>query len=389
MSLTFIHTADWQLGKPFARVEDVAKRTLLQQERIEVLRRLGQVAREKAAKFVVVAGDLFDSPSPTKTTVTDVCSVIGQMGVPVYAIPGNHDHGSVGSVWTQPFFEQSRSELAPQFHILLKAAPVELADAVLLPCPLLRRHEASDPMAWLRTLDLASESWGEKPRIVIAHGSVQGFGSQDDDEEAGHGGANFLDLSRLDAEAIDYIALGDWHGMKQVGPKAWYSGTPELDRFPKGEGNAPGHVLCVTAQRGAAPLVEPVRTARFGWHQIEHQFHEDADIERCLAEVTTLLEGRSGSDLLRLELTGMLGMVAMTRLEQLLDSWQARLLRLKLANQTQLAPSADEMADLTRRVEDPLIARVASRLMDQASGEGDQAVVARTALRELHAACAG
>ena len=32
---TFIHTADWQLGKPFAGIRDTARRTLVQQERIE------------------------------------------------------------------------------------------------------------------------------------------------------------------------------------------------------------------------------------------------------------------------------------------------------------------------------------------------------------------
>ena len=34
MKANFIHTADWQLGKPFAGVDDVQKRALLQNERL-------------------------------------------------------------------------------------------------------------------------------------------------------------------------------------------------------------------------------------------------------------------------------------------------------------------------------------------------------------------
>jgi hypothetical protein len=44
MKTTFLHTADWQLGKPFAGVDDVQKRALLQNERLAV--RTGAVGRK-------------------------------------------------------------------------------------------------------------------------------------------------------------------------------------------------------------------------------------------------------------------------------------------------------------------------------------------------------
>jgi len=97
MSLTFIHTADWQLGRPYASVEDSSKQIRLQQERIDCLARITALVKETNASFVLVAGDLLDSPSPTKATVSAACSALGKMGVPVIAIPGNHDHGGVGS----------------------------------------------------------------------------------------------------------------------------------------------------------------------------------------------------------------------------------------------------------------------------------------------------
>ena len=70
MSVTFLHTADWQLGKPFARVADPDKRALIRQERLNVIARIGQVAKEHGASFLLVAGDLFDTPTVGKATVS-------------------------------------------------------------------------------------------------------------------------------------------------------------------------------------------------------------------------------------------------------------------------------------------------------------------------------
>jgi len=150
MKVNFIHTADWQVGKPFAGVDDPNKRAALQNERLAVIKRLAQIANESRAEFVLVAGDLFDSPHATKSTVAAACSAIGAIGIPVFAIPGNHDHGGAGSLWEQEFFQREREHLAPNLKILLKSEPVELENAVLFPCPLLRRQEVSDPTASLR-----------------------------------------------------------------------------------------------------------------------------------------------------------------------------------------------------------------------------------------------
>ena len=38
--MTFIHTADWQIGEPFAGIGDAHKRSLVQHERIEVIKRI-------------------------------------------------------------------------------------------------------------------------------------------------------------------------------------------------------------------------------------------------------------------------------------------------------------------------------------------------------------
>ena len=386
--MTFLHTADWQLGRPFARVEDDLKRSLLQHERVAVVARIAAAARENDAAFVVVAGDLFDSPNVTKETVSVACSAIGAIKKPVFVIPGNHDHGGPGSVWEQRFFERERAQLAPNLRVLLQREPVEIDEAVIFPCPLLHRRSASDATAWLRGDDPWGGRFSDKPRIVLAHGSVHGFESQADDEDDAAGGTNIVDVSRLSAGVYDYIALGDWHGSKQVGPNAWYSGTPELDRFPKGGDYAPGNVLLATVSRGGGATVKPVHVARFGWHPLSFSFTDDVDLVHLDQQVGALIGQRANEDLLRLELAGSLGIEATSRLADLLDSWRARLLRVKLTDRTVVAPTEAELNALVQRTGDPLVSRVAQALMARATAAGDDSATARIALRELHAACA-
>ena len=379
MAARFIHTADWQLGKPFAGVTDVAKRSLLQQERVAVLRRIAEVAREFGAGFILVAGDVFDSSSASQATVASACSAIGKMPCPVYLIPGNHDSGGPGCLWRQPFFLKEQAALAPNLTVILESRPVDTGSAVIYPCPLLRRRETVDTTAWLRTLEPDTG----KPRIVLAHGSVQGFGPEGDDD-GDDGAVNLIDLSRLEDGRFDYIALGDWHGTKQVSSRAWYSGTPEPDRFPRGESNEPGNVLAVSVSRGALPDVIRTATGRICWHEAAFHFQEDSDLAALQALLPAITQNRASQDLLRLELTGSLSIEAAAALADMLESWRARLLRLKLFDYTRTAPSAAELASLVERAGDPMISRVARQLVERAGLDDAGAAVARTALRELY-----
>jgi hypothetical protein len=409
--ITFLHTGDWQLGKPFASINDPLKRGRLQQERYEAIRRIGAVVRDRQGSFVIVAGDLFDSPTPTHDTISAALGAIAELGVPVFAIPGNHDHGGPDSLWEQPFFKRERARLTPDFNLLDVRVPtvVPLRDrgdgpkrVVLLPCPLLRRHEPDDPTAWIRDLDFGD--FGDQPRIVIAHGSTTAFGTggssqhDDDDDDASRTAANTIGLERLPLDEIDYVSLGDWHGFTAAGRKAWYSGTPEIDRFPKA-GQEPGHVACVTVARGAAPTVAAVRTGRFRWLGREATLDAadagqgPAHLDDVLTQATAPQSpGEPGFDgcLADVRLTGTVSLAGRAELERVIESWRARLLRLDLTDDVRVAPTPEEIHDLTARPDDPIIARVATELVRRLqAGEagGDltaNLAVVRQALHILH-----
>jgi len=384
MATKFLHTADWQLGKPFQRITDEAKRTRLQNERINCLRQIGRLARESGASFILVAGDLFDSPRPLKSTVAQACEAIGEMKIPVLVIPGNHDHGGPGSLWKQPFFLKELGNLAPNLRILEESQPVVLEDAVIFPAPLLRRHDLTDPTAWIRTAFEAPEFPIHLPRIVLAHGSVQGFEITQDDEDEDTRGLNRIAINRLPATEIDYIALGDWHGTKEISTHAWYSGTPEIDRFPKGIDNDPGNILIVEATRSQTPRVKKIKTGNLRWNEFAYRFSEDEGFDAFRTQLDQHIGDWGQDSLLKLSLTGSLGIETSRRLADLVESLEARLIRVKLDDQVTIAPTEEEIHALSNRPDDPLIRTVAEKLTALASGE--QGDTARLALRELHAA---
>lgn len=386
--MRFMHTADWHIGKPFSGVEDSEKRTRLQQERLAAVRRLGEVARRERAEFVLVAGDIFDTATVSKSTVAEALAAIGSIVIPVYAIPGNHDHGGAGSVWEQAFFREEHDRLARNLNLIQESGCVEVpGKAILLACPMARRQQLEDATAWLRTPEVYAPLPAGLPRVVLAHGSVQDFSSAVDPEDIAVT-PNRLDLSRLPVGELDYIALGDWHGTREQPPKAWYAGTPELDRFPKGEVHDPGNVLLVEiAGRGAVAGVTRHRVGHLCWHELAFSFGTDASLDQFRHDCDDLLGGRAGEDLLGLRLNGTLSFVQSAAYEAFLESLGARLLRLRIEGEVSFVPSEDELARLEGDPDNPLVASVARRLAEEArAGDEGSRRVAVLALRQLYVA---
>ena len=290
MSFTFLHTADWQIGKAFGTLpRDVA--AALTETRLDAIDRLAALAGRAGARHVLVAGDVFDTDVPAAKTMRQAMARIGRHSSIVWhLIPGNHDAHRPGGLW-----EQLRADDPPaNLHVHLEPTPVEIEPGVwLLPAPLTGRASAVDPTAYF---DAAATPPGAL-RVGLAHGSVQGFGSD------GDASVNIAP-SRAVTARLDYLALGDWHGAKQIDARTWYSGTPEPDRFVS---NEPGHALVVQlAAAGALALVEKVRTAQFGW--LQHQIQiRNADDLAALDALISSAAGRPSDVLVELELSGRVG----------------------------------------------------------------------------------
>lgn len=71
--IRFIHTADWQLGKPFGRAPADA-RIVLQDARLDAVDAIAKLAAEHQVDHILVAGDVFDSCEPGDRVVRQALS---------------------------------------------------------------------------------------------------------------------------------------------------------------------------------------------------------------------------------------------------------------------------------------------------------------------------
>jgi DNA repair protein SbcD/Mre11 len=88
--MKLLHTSDWHVGK-------VLKGQSRLDDQIAALAQVVDVARAERPDLVIVAGDLYDTASPTADAtkvVTRALSALRGTGADVVAIGGNHDNGA-------------------------------------------------------------------------------------------------------------------------------------------------------------------------------------------------------------------------------------------------------------------------------------------------------
>jgi DNA repair exonuclease SbcCD nuclease subunit len=245
--LRFIHSSDLHLGKRFGNLpEDVRGR--LREARHDSIPRLAALARGNGAALVLLAGDTFDTETPSAQLLRQSFAAMGEANdVQWVIIPGNHDSLLADELW-----KQATAATPGNVRLALKAAPVEIGAAVVLPAPCTTRRPGRDLSEWMGTAEVADGRY----RIGLAHGPVQSFS---EDSAA----TDVIAPDRAQRAGLDYLALGDWHGTMRIGERCWYSGSPEPDRFKH---EAPGQALLVSlAAPGAPPEVTPHPVAAFSW----------------------------------------------------------------------------------------------------------------------------
>ena len=387
MAFSFIHTADWQIGKAFGRFE-AEKAAVLRHARVEVIDRIAAAARSAHAQHVLVAGDVFDGEQLPDSVLGQTLARLathgsgnggsgnggsgnggGAASLRWHLLPGNHDPARPGGIW-----ERIRAMGVPPSVVLhLDAVPVEIApDVYLLPAPLKAKAMTGDPTAWMDTAPTPAHAL----RIGLAHGSIKGFGSLGE-------AAVPIDPARPKSAGLAYMALGDWHGAKSIGPALWYSGTPEPDSFAE---NDPGNVLAVRLTGATTPPeVAPVPTGRFTWASRKLTLAEPAGLAPVEADI--LRQGPAAATyLLNLTLEGRVPLGAIPEIELRLGRLRALLFDL-LTHRGKLTAAAtgDDLADLG----DSALAAIAARLkLRSETAAGDDQRMAIRALEKLVALAA-
>jgi len=329
VGICFIHTADWQIGKLFGTIPDEA-RVLLARQRIETVKRIADLANDNNADAVLVAGDVFETNAVADETIRRTVNALEAFRGPWVLLPGNHDAALAESPWTR----MRRFGLPENVILATTPEPIGLANGRLtvLPAPLQRRHEAVDLTAWF---DDAPSGDGAV-RVGLAHGSVAGF--LPNEAEAQNPIAN----DRAERARLDYLALGDWHGTLRIGPRTWYAGTPEPDRF---KANDPGNVLVVSIDApGSAPAVEKLRVGHYDWRELHVAIHGADDVAGITDAVKALGE-QLDRFVVALTLEGTVDLATQLAVSETLEDLKARVHHLRVDDSLLIAEPSDDDLD--------------------------------------------
>ena len=245
----FIHSSDWQLGMTRAFLTEEAG-ARFSQARINAISMLGRLAKEHDAKFIVVAGDVFESNQLSRQTLERALDALGALPVPIFLLPGNHDPLDGASIFLTEEFQNAGDHIFV-LHDMKPVAVPNLLGVEVVGAPWRTKHPSSDLCNDLmEILDRATSV----TRIAVAHGQVDLL-SPDLSRPT------IIDLARVEQAIEDkkfhYLALGDRHSVTDIGTtgRIWYSGAPVATAFDEVD---PNKVLLVELESDGVCKVEPL-----------------------------------------------------------------------------------------------------------------------------------
>jgi exonuclease SbcD len=218
MSISIMHLADVHLGAP---MKWLGEKTLERQQDINTTFIKAIDVALNQADLVLLAGDIFDHHHPAEEIVTFFRNQIQRLstaGIPVVAVPGNHDgYYYPDSVWRTREFPSLNLITSPKIDIPLsleiKGIPVHIYGMAFQPTlskgpfdTFTKKSEPGIHIALIHGSLMHSPEWGIRAKDVP------------------------LDPKNLAASGMNYVALGHYHRFSETnlnGIPVVYPGSPE------------------------------------------------------------------------------------------------------------------------------------------------------------------
>jgi len=280
-----LHTSDWHVGK-------VLKGQPRAGDHIAALNALVDVAKAEQPDLVIVAGDLYDSASPTADStkiVTRGLSALRKSGAEVVVIGGNHDNGNALDAlrpWAEAAGITVRGAInKPEEHLITgRTRDGEAWRLIALPFIsqryAVRASEMFDLSAAELTQSYASAIGGliaqlaqgfgdDSVNLITAHLTVIGATMGGGEREA-HTIMGYAVPASVFPSSAHYVALGHLHRAQAVnGPcPIRYSGSPLPIDFGEEENLSTACVVDVSPTTAARareinlPVATALRTVR-------------------------------------------------------------------------------------------------------------------------------
>jgi DNA repair exonuclease SbcCD nuclease subunit len=258
--MKFIHTADWQIGMTFRGFKEKS-RVLMEDDRFEVIDAIADYANNlsNALDFVLVCGDMFETPRIDEQLVKKTFKRIEKIKKPVFVLAGNHEWQNTECIFASKYFQNNKPE---NFHILNKGInKIDALENVEIVAAPLEGKEAENDLVG-EQIDLLEPTIGI--RILAGHGVI--------DKVMPVGGRkDIISLEKIEKALADgkinYVAMGDRHSTTSVGNSGavWYSGAPEPTDFDEDDQR---NILVVEIEQGRNPKVEKKQVGKWEFKKL-------------------------------------------------------------------------------------------------------------------------
>jgi DNA repair protein SbcD/Mre11 len=275
-----LHTSDWHVGK-------VLKGQARLDEQIKALGQIVEVAKAERPDLVIVAGDLYDTASPTADAtkvVTRALSALKGSGAEVVAIGGNHDNGPALDAlrpWADAAGISLRGAVSPRQKDHIIAGTTERGENWrLVALPFLSQRFAvrasemfdltdaeatqtyADHIARLIEALTASAFGTDTINLITTHLTVLGA-TQGGGEREAHTIMGYAVPVTVFPQSAHFVALGHLHRAQTVpGPcPVHYSGSPLAIDFGEAENLSGVSIVDVTRDTSAKVRTVPITAA--------------------------------------------------------------------------------------------------------------------------------
>lgn len=232
--MRLLHISDLHIGKKL-------KETSLEEDQRHILRMILDVVREKEPDGVLIAGDVYDTPSPSTDSVTMLDWFLTELtsaGTSVFMISGNHDSPErlgFGSRMLERNNLFISGTYSGHMDVRTLGSGEDAVDICMLPFikpAHARREHPEDRIESytdaVRSAIAHTEFHPGRRRVAVTHQFVvaDGIGPETCESESVFvGGTESVDVSVF--EGFDYVALGHIHRPQSVGRETVrYCGTP-------------------------------------------------------------------------------------------------------------------------------------------------------------------
>lgn len=249
--MVLLHTSDWHLGMSFRGRSS-------EEDQMHFIDQICSILIEKKVDALILAGDVFDKSIASSDAINlydrIMTRIVGELGIPVLCIAGNHDGADRLSQCSRLL---KKSGLYISGHLSKDFDVVELEDADIYLLPWFTQEKAKavfpDEAKNINGLEDAYKVICQKIRdsfqpgrrhILVSHAYIANAVTSTSDRAAEIGFATRV--SKDVFQGFDYVALGHIHKEQQVAPNIRYSGSPMPYSFGKEENQKKGVILIDT-----------------------------------------------------------------------------------------------------------------------------------------------